>query len=174
MRKVAGARCAFVVLTLAMVAAGGADKTVTNKEIGCEFIIPESWTVLEDTNHRVSAYASRRVNDTGEFSVELTKLSGPMTAKEYAASNIAEYRTRLLNYNVIDQGDEKICGHDAYRIVGSFDTFASGRAVKFTWHILIVGTRVYCISEMAPKQDYDLYAKDIDAIVKSFKLIEAK
>ena len=41
-------------------------------------------------------------------------------------------------------------------------------------HYAVAGGRSYCIWIGAPKTDYDKYAEDLDALVKSFKLLKTE
>ena len=65
------------------------------------------------------------------------------------------------------------CGADAFKV--SYERDDPNRGLTQGAHyVLIANKRIYTISAETQKADFDKYAKELDAIVKSFKLIEAK
>ncbi|HLX63045.1 MAG TPA: PsbP-related protein [Planctomycetota bacterium] len=174
MRKVAVARCAFVVLTLAMLAASGADKTVTNKEQGFEITFPYTWRMQLKRNKDLGAFGELGEDRSQAMLFVMSMEKGAIaTLKDHV--NAVYVEGGALNYKITEKVEQTLAGVAAFKITYERDTveYKSARG-KFVDYALIANDRVYTIVAQAPKDDYDKYAKDIDAIVKSFKLIEAK
>ncbi|HLX62514.1 MAG TPA: hypothetical protein VKX17_14655 [Planctomycetota bacterium] len=175
MRKVAVARCAFVVLTLSMIAASGADKTVTDKDFGFQIVFPLSWAVLEKNSEdaiATGAYSSK--DGRPSVTVKVYSIKEGITANDFFKSrfgNIFFWR---------ETGEAKVGNMTAYKAVHEVtQTPGDGwdadlEDLTEIIYCIVAGKRGYVITSSYEKHAHDKYAKDIDAIVKSFKLIEAK
>ncbi|HLX61298.1 MAG TPA: PsbP-related protein [Planctomycetota bacterium] len=174
MRKVAVARCALVVLTLSMLAASGADKTVTNKEFGFEITFPESW-VVTTVERGFAAGIRGDANKHGLLlQVRGCGVSAGGDSKKLADTVDAKKRT-LINEKLIEKADVKLDGKEAYRVIREYDYDDKGVRFKGVFYFLVAGERGYMLAIASSADVFEKYdAKDIDAIVKSFKLIEAK
>jgi len=178
MRKVAVARCAFVVLTLSMLAASGADKTVTNKELGFEITFPEAWTVKENyaPGFAISAISTKASGAQTYESATLTVV--PRVDGEHVkamAERMIRHGWTNEGHFALDESLETIIGDaTGYKVAISWEPEHGGGARKRVIYYLLSEKRIFKLEITINKADFDLYAKDIDAIVKSFKLIEAK
>ncbi|HLX61687.1 MAG TPA: hypothetical protein VKX17_10430 [Planctomycetota bacterium] len=192
MRKVAVARCAFVVMTLSMLAASGADKTVTKKEKGFEISFPESWTVDEKIPGTVLELAmsvpngiAKGTSNTVTVDVRVTELEEGATLDRYKDSQMAPFiesikakiellkNKRVNKFEMSRSEPSKLSGIDAVKVSHTGD---DNENVRYTrdWHFIVVGKRGYTVCRFASKENFDKHIAELDAIVKSFKLIEAK
>ncbi|HLX62006.1 MAG TPA: hypothetical protein VKX17_12060 [Planctomycetota bacterium] len=184
MRKVAVARWAFVVLTLLMLAASGADKTVTDKEHAFELTFPKSWTVYGKQKGDDESVATRACSNGSRVTatVDCYSVKEGTTIKDLYSSKFGNLWFWLKT------GEAKINDITAYQgireeapdkaIIKGLDgeewEVGDIEVQRMEIYCIVAGKRGYVISFFCEKPDYEKYAKDIDAIVKSFKLIEAK
>ncbi|HLX61555.1 MAG TPA: PsbP-related protein [Planctomycetota bacterium] len=162
MRKVAVARCAFIVLTLSTFAASGADKTVKNSEYGYEITFPETWKVRQSEGVQVIA-DSPLAHSYVTVDVNARDIAEGTLLKDFVEKN-------KLDIPVAEEVDLKLGGKDARKVTYKY----TPENVVLVHYFLVSGKRGYLIVLDWLKIDSDVHAKDIDAIVKSFKLIEAK
>ncbi|HLX59910.1 MAG TPA: hypothetical protein VKX17_01390 [Planctomycetota bacterium] len=169
MRKVSVARCAFVVLTLSTLAVSGADKTVTIKEAGFEITFPEAWKQLDKERLFGSAVRFSYSNDVF-VSVDAVNLKVGTTLDSFV-----DNQTRELGELTEVTATEKVkIGESEARKV-LFQIFVgtvAGHPTRLDYY-LVSGKRGFVIS-IRSGEAATYPAKDIDAIVRSFKLIEAK
>jgi len=152
----------FGMLCLVTLAASGAEKTVTDKERGFEITFPEAWIVEQPTNIRtVSAKAADAKVKLG---IDTQELKDGMTLKDFVDFKFAD-----KDKDSVKIVETKLAGVDARKVTITFGGF-----LVVENYCIVANRRSYCIFFEMMKSDSDKYAKDIDAIVKSFKLIEAK
>ncbi|HLX61327.1 MAG TPA: hypothetical protein VKX17_08610 [Planctomycetota bacterium] len=182
MGKVDWARGAFVVLMVSMLAASGADTTVTNKELGFEITFPKAWGVdgedIEKRNEehlksfgRIYGTAARgkspRIDgteDCAEIMVRVLDLTKSATLKDFVISHSG------ADFKYDDKNETKLGKLSIYKTTED----ALGLRMRFVHYLLIGDKYGYDVVIHSYSKDYDKYAKDIDAIVKSFKLIDTK
>ena len=163
MRKVAVARCAFVVLTLSTLAASGADQVVTIKEAEFEITFPEKWKVIKDAKTPVF-FTAKSSDSSVEAGVDNQGSKNFKTLKDFVDFKFGDKKNEIVS-NI----ETKVGERDALKVTREFAGFLVVENYCF-----VAGTCVYCIWFQMTKADSKKNAKDIDAIVKSFKLIEAK
>jgi hypothetical protein len=176
MRKVSVARYAFVVLTLSMFAASGADKTVTDKVHGFEITFPEAWKVNDEEkdgpNTRGASAVAQGAKEPMLVNVLCAKRTGGGSAKEFA-NRYAEYgKMTAKDFKVTETLEFKVGETDAFKMAFTFSY--ANQITQFQETYVFTKARRYIITANCTAADFDKYAKDIDAIVKSFKLIKAK
>ena len=168
-------RIAVLVLcaTFATFGASGADKPVSNKELGFEVTFPETWTVIEKKIKKIEDI------HLGVLALSPTATGATSSANlELCVSDVNEGTTLkafVENMKVVQPAEKtelQIGGIEAYKLVSKGG--APERPTKYVSYFLVRGARGYFIGFSALKDDYDKYAKDIDTIVKSFKIIETK
>ncbi|HLX61554.1 MAG TPA: hypothetical protein VKX17_09765 [Planctomycetota bacterium] len=167
MRKVAVARCAFVVLTVSTLAASGAEKTVTNKVRGVEISVPEAWWATDTPALKQNAIQCTSPGDELEVIVTVQDTESGVTSKQFGDNMMVIFMTQ--SGKILAEGtDSKLGRNDAYKII------RKDERTKAIEHYLVAGKKGYVLFISGSMESVDLHAKDIDAIVKSFKLIEAK
>jgi len=167
--------CTFIVLTLSMLAAGGAEIVVARN--GCEVTFPDSWTVdkhpdANDAGGQLIIHAMNVVSSLGDnssFKVHLIDHA----AKDNDLRGFVDHQLinhyQLNNSKLVERAKTKLGDVDAYKV-----TIGPPQADKLVVYFILRGDKGYEIV-VKPARDIDeKTAKEIDAIVKSFKLIEAK
>lgn len=171
MRKNAIASCAFLVLTLT--AASGADKTVTNKELGFEITFPEQWSV-RDKSRTPKRYAILLETDVvagasgvASITVNVVSVDEGTTLKTFVDAQTVFKDSRITT----ERADAKVGGASACKVT---ITLAEMTRLKLERYFVVFGTRGYTIDVSFDKADSAVYSKEIDAILKSFKFVDAK
>lgn len=160
--------------TFAMFGAIGADKTVSNKQFGFEITFPETW--IEDLHlreHIVLQWASPKAVKAALIAVVnviAIDMEKGETAKEFVDKCLKADES--LQRELVSKTESKISEVNA--MIVTFEISDETPVFKRVQYVLVSGKRGYLITAAAQKDDYDKYAKDIDAIVKSFKIIETK
>ena len=172
MHKVALAHCAFILLLTAGCGDGGNSKTVSLKELGFEITVPETWAVEENIQAKqVRAEYTKPGKSKAVLGVYVTGIAEGKTLMDMVNGIAAGIQNRYkTSFEMGEKVAVKLAGTDAYKMTCYYDVPKQQDASYF----VIVGRRCYMISVSASKSDYDAYANEFDAIVKSFKLIEAK
>jgi len=166
----AGARGSLLGLLCAALAISAADKTVTNKELGFEITFPETWTAQEKPAAPVVLqFVSPRARlalASAAISITVNDLQ-LVTAKEYVEDLFS--KNEKLKRGLVDSDEIKVGDQDAMKC--TFIRTPGGLLTKEVMYVIVANDHGYFISIGAAKNDFDHYAKDIDAIVKSFKLL---
>jgi len=161
-----------------MLAASGADKTVTDKEHGFEITFPETWTVGEKLTGRIKAKAAAPFAEGTTYIASVTVVVADVkqdtVLKDYVDNDMIPFGRTFKNYELSDSVKTKISDADAYAVTFFLDQNEVDLRLKCVIYYLVAGRRSYTITFVATKVDYPKFAKDIDAIVKLFKLLEAK
>lgn len=158
---------ALALLELLCAATAPAAETVTHTKLGCEITFPDGWT--EDM-HPPGELARRErhvksVRNSAHITVRVSyELEEGFTAREIADAYIA----RIKNSDEFRIAECKVGGADGYRA-----TFNEGQS--HCVHCFVVsGRRLYSIEAHVQKPDYDASAAEIDSVIQSFKLLDAK
>ena len=169
-----------MVLCAAFVAccARAADKTVTNKELGFEITFPEAWQAVE-TPPKARVFCIKAPNEAGcKGSSNVSVIRYEVKENEVLNDLVNEAKQGLKDdlkfFNVIEQIEFELAGVKAFKFIYVGEGTKTKDRFKISNYHLIKGTRGYIISAGGLEADFDKYAKDIDIIVKSFKLIDAK
>jgi hypothetical protein len=173
MRKVSVARCAFVVLTLSMLAGCGEDKKVTDKEHGFEITYPETWVVKAESADESACGTTNPegANYYALVNVKVRKLSDGTDLKSFFEREFEPNKQKP--FETVESASVKFGANDARKVVIEWDGKKKVR-YRNEAYFLVSGNRGYIIGVSTLKNDWEKSAKDIDAIVKSFKLIETK
>jgi hypothetical protein len=177
MRKAFFKQSAGLLCALAL-AASAADKTVTNKELGFEITFPETWT-LQKKPAAIEAVKGESPRIAGAQATSITRVvvtdvKEGITSKAFAELLTAGESKDFNNYVFIDQGEIKLNDSNAFKRTFEYEPVVTKRRVTFTSYYFVAGKRGYVIDIGVSNVDSALYAKDFDAIVKSFKLLPAK
>jgi len=156
--------------------ADAADKTITNKHNGFEITFPASWVATELPDGRAIGVskASQRgddwANDKSSVTVEVKKMTEGATLKDLLAERNTPEMRQHKGSTYKPEVYTKIAGVDACKITVLVDSPAR-TCVNY---LLVSGGRSYVISTNAPTETYDQFSATLEAVIKSFKLIEAK
>ena len=166
----------FSILCVSL-ATSGADKTVTNKDLGFEITFPEAWKIEENLKGvAVHGILPKAAGSKGYASVNVaaSAIKEGSVLKDFAETSMQEIKKEAKYFEISDQGEIELAGMKVYKVAFILERRQANDRFKNSTHFLIVGTHCFVISAGGFKEDFDIYTKDIDAIVKSFKLIEAK
>jgi len=180
----------LIVIAFSCCISRGADKTVTNKELAFEITFPDTWIVNEHPA-KGTAEGKSPVAAGAKFGaiVILTvdeENGGVVTNVE---KNIvdssdaallkwedtvlhAELRLIYKNYEQVEDIETKLAGNNAKKFTFYFDHEHTNARYQRTDYITVKAHKKYLIQILEPKSDYEIYSKDIDAIVQSLKPIK--
>lgn len=157
-------------------------KAVSRKELGFEITFSDTWAVKtsiqkRDTNGgeiTATAPVAQGAKDYAYVTAESEDLPEGVTLKAFVQEMLSGFSKANLNYELIENVELKLSGADAVKAVYLSDRGDTKIRSKCAAYFLIVGRRGYMLRLFAYKDDYDKYANEFDAIVKSFKLLDAK
>jgi hypothetical protein len=163
-----GAWGIFCAVALAACGSMAADKTVTSKKLGFEITFPETWE--NEMKHPNGTAKGRRVDgakDYANIEVVVEDISADATLKSFVEDQLKPFKN-VARFKIVEQIELKLGETNAFKV-----TFTkSSSAAQYTYYFLVSSKRGYIITTYVLKEDYDKYAKDIDAIVQSFKLLK--
>jgi hypothetical protein len=154
--------------------ARGADNTVTDNERGFVITFPETWDVGKSKDGYAIQGKSPIIAGTKTQAfgvVDVSEVKEGISAKVYAESKDFN-GNNLKNFVLVDGTEFKAGDRKGYKVVYTEDSTIPG--FQGTCFFMVSGKRGYVVMIGFQKDDSGKYAKDVDAIFKSFKLIEAK
>lgn len=147
-----------------------AEKAVSNGEYEIKF--PESWSVSETKVFNGTSARSQLADTTHPKSkVEMQAYGGP-EQKEFTLQEFVKFHQHAdrSGTKTVEKSEVKVSDVDAIKLVQIHTGFRENVAYRSEHYYLVSGKRHFVIEFFMRNEDHDAFAKEIDAIVKSFKL----
>lgn len=165
MRTEALKRIGLGIVCVAALAACGAEKIITEKELGYQITLPDGW--VEDTKYGRGRYFVSRAEFTyGWFWADVTSVQEGESLRSFIQSRRS--RKSLESFTLVDIQKVKLDG------AGGIKLTVKQEGCKRAIYYVIANGHGYVITLGSHPTDFDSYVKEFDAIAKSFKLIVAK
>ena len=175
----AGVLCA----ALACCAASGGEQTITDKKSGFEMTLLDGWAVYQvvplGASSRDELFTELIRNGPAPggksyimFSVRVKELSQGESLSSFFKDR--KNRDQFMGLSLVDIQKIKLDGASGFKLsLATEDGDTDRMAVAF--YYLVAGNRSYTIHTGAIKKDiFDKRAKELDAIVQSFKLLKTE
>jgi hypothetical protein len=161
---------ALILIAFVCCASHAADKTVTNKELGFEITFPETWTITEKPAKPMVAEgaAKKLVGAKSTAGLNVSHYDWDSDLEAMASAVIEGYETNLAGFKTLERINVTLSEHKAIKITG----VQNKTNLQSISYCVLLGRHGYLFTCMALKEDYDKYIKDMDAIVKSFKILK--
>lgn len=163
------------ILCIVALGACGADKTVVNKDLGFELTLPVAWIWNEKPADGSAPRGESQIAAGGKGSAILNasahELKEGEALKTFVDEAIRDSGRKLKNYELIEKTEVKIGDVDAVKFTFSYDSAKDNLRCQCAAYAVLSGKRVLLFRAGALKSDFELYAKDIDGIIKSLKLV---
>src|SRR5579862_531974 len=151
-------------------------KTESFKPLGFEMAFPPEWKPANRPPRCVIAF--RRFSPDERTTVLVTlsvtdQKKQPQTLAEFVEKSLKGIDAGLKDYKLVEKAETKLSGEDAIKVTYTFDAGPFGTERNVGYYV-VWRKRSYLLRTFGVIGDYDTFAKEIDAIVASFKLVEPK
>lgn len=165
-----------LILTVSAFAALAADKTVTNKELEFELTFPDGWELGEKPQGTAAMIAVSHRAAKSDAVLDVTRANIPKdkTVKDHVDLTLTLFERSYRNFELLEKKQVKLAGGEGYRITFLRDLPKNNARVKNVDYFFVSNGRSFLIASRAGASDFDTYAKDIEAIANSFKVLEKK
>jgi hypothetical protein len=168
---------AIILLSLQTLTARGADKIITNTDYGVQIAIPESWTGDARKDHATPITAGGPVaNYAVTVRVTIRALHPNTTLAAFADSEVKYYQK---DFDILEQKPAILSEQKAVKVnmtwQKKFEKDTDADKQLYITYYTVSGTSGYSLRFDVlhrDRGDAEKYAKDIDAVVKSFKLLK--
>lgn len=144
----------------------------SNKKLGFEVVFPSSWIVGDSSDGEDYFYGTSVGDEAKRFAeirLIVKSLSERVSLREFVDD---KYPRDMEDFNedfeIREKVDCRVGGTDGFKVTTIYGEYQD------VDYVVVTEMRSYEMTFTSLKRDYVKYAEDIDAIVKSFKLIEAK
>ena len=151
-----------------------ADKTVTSKDGAFEIKYPDTWMIVDSAPGCVTGLSPVAAHMKGSttFTVIFTGEDN-VPLKDFTARRITANKA-TPNFNLVEQTEFKLGETTGVKLTYLWDVGAPAPTSKFVEYVLVTAKHTYSMTAATSKDDYEHYAPELDAILKSIKLADAK
>lgn len=129
------------------------------------------WSKKADKNDNVLFTANNRLTSRDADSLEITVISTELTSKKFTDKRINKLKNELEGFDEIYTSKTKSSGEEAYKVMYLGDE--KGTRYKYLELCLVKDNKGFIVKYKSEPNSFDVKARTIDRILKSFIVIES-
>lgn len=143
--------------------------------VGVEIEYPDFWEVVDDKEEKSVAFATPLEGYADTYRDNVTVISYKLTEKSelafdnYVSDYIASLPSDIAGYSLVSEGEYKVDGYKAYRVVYEGETNEGTLRISHTF--IKNGKRVYIYTFIAEPKSYDYFNKNSEVMLSTFKAL---